>query len=481
MTGSPIGLVQACDDANLLAFPLWPRQRALLAALETAGRMHIWALGRRSGKTTLMAVAALHNLLFRPDLDGMVRPGEQRYAVCVATSIRQARVLLKAALSIVEASSLLSGMLESVSEDELRFVGGRVLAALPCSSRSTRGWAVSFLALDEYAHFHSDSEGPAAAERVYAALVPATAQFGDAACVIVSSTPAGDGNEFARLFQLAADGELEGTVAHHATTQEVNPTITPAFLASEEKRDPVSFGSEYEARFVGGSGAFFEAELLESCIAGEHELDPSAATGWTAGLDPAMWRDPLAAAVVGFDRDDPARLVLGAVRSWAPPKRKPETAQERRDLQDRVLGEVGDLLVRFGVRSVISDGYLGAQVDEALRPRGFWPERVTLTGPMRLEVFSALRSRLQAGTLRLYRHEGLLAELARVRTSYRGKSLEVLTPRSAAGHFDCAISLALAVWAIDRTGRAGRGTPLVERGNGPAWRPVTSDLLTRVF
>jgi hypothetical protein len=65
----------------LLAFELWPRQRDLLEAIEAGPRMHVLALGRRSGKSTMAALVALHFCLFRPDLDAMVRPGELRYAV----------------------------------------------------------------------------------------------------------------------------------------------------------------------------------------------------------------------------------------------------------------------------------------------------------------------------------------------------------------------------------------------------------------
>jgi hypothetical protein len=88
-----VGLVQACDDRQLFGFKLWPKQRDLLAALDAGPRLQVWALGRRSGKTTLGAIAALGNALLRPDLDAMIRPGERRHAVAVATNLRQARLL----------------------------------------------------------------------------------------------------------------------------------------------------------------------------------------------------------------------------------------------------------------------------------------------------------------------------------------------------------------------------------------------------
>jgi hypothetical protein len=79
----------------------------------------VWALGRRSGKTTLAALVGLCERLLRPELARHVRPGERRHAVAVATNLRQARLFGRTALSIVERSPLLSRLIESETEDEL--------------------------------------------------------------------------------------------------------------------------------------------------------------------------------------------------------------------------------------------------------------------------------------------------------------------------------------------------------------------------
>jgi hypothetical protein len=128
-----VGLLAACDDPALFGFPLWPRQRDLLAAVEAGPRLQVWALGRRSGKTTLAALAALWDCLLRPELDALVRPGERRHAVAAATNMRQARLFVAAARSVVEASPLLAEMVEGSTEDEITFVNGTAVSAFPCS------------------------------------------------------------------------------------------------------------------------------------------------------------------------------------------------------------------------------------------------------------------------------------------------------------------------------------------------------------
>ena len=99
--------------------------------------------------------------------------------------------------------------------------------------------------MDEAAHFLSETEGPQVADKVFEALAPSTAQFGDLARIIVCSTPYGEDGFFASLYAKAAAGDLPDAVAAHATTATVNPLVDEAFLAREQARDPDSYRGEY--------------------------------------------------------------------------------------------------------------------------------------------------------------------------------------------------------------------------------------------
>jgi hypothetical protein len=449
-----VSLAAACDDPNLLAFPLWPRQRELLEAVERGPRLHVWAFGRRSAKTTTAAIAGLGNCLLRPDLDAMVHPGERRHAVCIATNHRQARLFVRATLSIVERSPVLAGLVESTTEDEIVFANGAALSAFPCSSRGARGWPISMLLMDEAAHFLSETEGPQVADRVFEALAPSTAQFGSAARIIIASTPWGVGNLFADLFQRAHSGELEDARAEHATTAEANPTISAEFLAGEQARDPESFRSEYLADFVGSGAAFLDPERIDDAVLDREPLEPEHARDWIAGLDPAFSSDPFGLALVGRPREDRQRLVLGLARAWRPMRQKPASFEERRAIEDAVLENVAATCKRFRAR-VVTDQYAARAVVDFLRRRGLAVSTEPMTATSKTAVFGALRARLNLNGLELYPEPTLLAELRRLRTKYTAGAASVVNPRVGGSHGDLAQALALAVFEHDRHGIGG--------------------------
>jgi hypothetical protein len=449
-----VGLLEACHDRDLFAVELYPAQRALLEAVDRGPRIHVWSLGRRSGKTTLAAIVALWDCLLRPELAGFVRPGERRHAVAIATNLRQARLFVRAALSIVERSPLLAELVESVNEDEIVFANGTALTGFPCSSRGGRGWAISTLVFDEFSHFLSETDGPQVADRVFEALVPSSAQFGTLARIIVASTPYGNNNLFADLHQRAHSGELEDAVAFHAPTAAMNPTIPVTFLEQERARDPQGFAQEYEAEFAAGGAAFLDPERIADAVADRDELSPRQATEWIAGIDPAFSRDPFALAIVGRDRSA-HRLVLGLVRRWLPGRGRGQSFEERRQVEDATLAEVAEICRLYNA-PVVTDQFAAPAVVNRLRAAGLSVRSVPMTASSKTAAFSELRARLNAGELELYEEPVLLAELRRLRTRYTAGQAGVVNPRSGESHGDEAQSVALAVWE-HRSWRASGG------------------------
>jgi hypothetical protein len=482
-----VGLLRACADPGLFGLDPWPKQRELLASVEHGPRLHVWCLGRRSGKSTSGALIALWSCLLRPELLERLRPGERGYAVGIAPNLRQARLLIRAALSIVERSPLLAGMVEQATQDEIRFANGTSFVAFPNSSRGARGWPIFTLILDEAAFFIADEhESFQTAEEVWRSLVPATAQFGNEARLVVSSTPYGADGFFPGIYQQAASGELPDALAFHAPTREANPTLDESFFAQEERRDPDGFRAEYLAEFVGSGAAFFDPDNIKAAVTLSGELRPGDAVDWIAGLDPGFAQDPFALVLVGRAdvRRDPAggrRLLVGLVRSWLPPRRKAASLEEGREIEDTVLAEVAQMIRLFDARAV-TDQYKSAGVVDRLRRYGVSVVAEPMTAPTKDAAFGFLRGRLNDGSIELYEHPELQRELRAIRTRYAAGRSSVVTPRIGRGHCDLAQALAIACFGHDRSGLGGGDlTAWLDREPGWEGRAVTEGLWDKPF
>src|SRR5207253_10177673 len=127
------------------------------------------------------------------------------------------------------------------------------------------------------------------------------------------------------------------------------------------------FKGEYLAEFTGSGAAFLDPDRIAAAVTDRGELAPGHALGWIAGLDPAFSSDPFGLALVGRDPRDRGRLVLGLTRAWKPTKSR--SFEERRDVEDAVLGEVADVCKLYGAR-VVTDQYAAPAVVDFLRRRG---------------------------------------------------------------------------------------------------------------
>ena len=436
----PDGLLAVA--AKVFGIKLHPQQRALLESLTPGSPNAVWACGRRGGKTLLCAIVALYDLLFRPDLDAMVRQGEPRYAVCVCTNQEQGRVLLRQAKLIVDSSRLLRGWLAWETQDELGFKRDghvMVLRVFPCSSRGLRGFAIGTAIMDEAAHYVNTEDGDRAAATVYTALRPAVAQFGHAGRFLVVSSPSGETGWFAETWHRVFRGELEGWSSAQMSTAEMNPKIPADFLAQVERDEPDTFGSEYLALFESGGNAFFDMSRF-AVGEGLEPAGPVAAVSWKMGADPGFTGDGFGYALIG--RDSLARLVVGPVGAIVPRFKRGWTFDLKRKETDRVLSEIATMARNYSA-SVTADQHQSVAVADRLRSLGVNASVLAMTREVKLACFRELRDRLYDGSLVLPDQQDLLDELRRVRLKLEQGGAKVILPRSSRGHCDQVQALAV--------------------------------------
>jgi phage terminase large subunit-like protein len=448
-----VGLVEACESPRLIGLMPHPAQRELLERIADY-RTVIGAAGRRFGKTKAVAAAALYNLLLCPEADKLVSRGEKRYAISVANSIAQSRIFLEHARVLVEGSPTLRDELVDIRANEIEFRGGRILAAFPCTAKSTRGYAASFVCLDEFAHFTDIEEGgPAVAARIWASVTPSVIQFGKFGKVVAISTPLGSDNLFADLYAKARGGEIPEAAAFHAPSW-ANPQVDEAYLEAQRVAlGTDDFAREFGAEFVSGGASFIEESAIRACVAEWREVMPGDGRHWTVAFDPSFSSDPAAVAVVGRAADDPGRLLVGHVERWLPPRRRRGLRRTRAD-EDLVIGQVLDGVAavagRYGVGQVISDQHLPGTVTHELAKRGLAASIVPWTSTSKTQAFAALRARVHTRRIELPNDPVLVAELCRLRSKVRAGSSSVETPKVGDSHCDVAVAVAAAVARLDR-------------------------------
>jgi hypothetical protein len=448
-----IGLIQAVDDPHLLgsAVVLSERQREPLAAIDAGARFVQLAWGRRSGKGLLQALIACWHALPRPEFEAFIRPDELRRILAIATNEKQARELILAAESLIAKSPVLGPMVESRTDFEIRFSHGVIFSAMPCSARGDRGRAASCVLLDEAAH-HYDGLPDAAQsfERLFASVVPSVSQFKDLATVVVASTPAGDSNKFAELRDEILEHPSPARVFFTGASWEINPRIREEDLEDERRLlGEELFRQEFCADFLSGGGALLSPDSIEACVVERGDLSRVKSLHWIVGADPAFASDVFGVAVVGVDRSDSKRLLVGQVHGWQGERQ--ESFEGSRLRQDEIIRRLVGVCREYNAGSVASDSHQVRAIRSRLQEHGIRVVEIPFTGDGRRQVFSGLRLKLDAGEIELPRHNDLLQELRALRVRYTSSGQVVDIPRVGRSHCDRAVALALAVAAHEHS------------------------------
>jgi phage FluMu gp28-like protein len=261
---------------------------------------------------------------------------------------------------------------------EIRYPGGSRITALPANPDTARGFSANVV-LDEFA-FHAKSRD------IWRALFPVISKGGQKLRVI--STPNGKGNKFFELMT-AEDAAWSRHVCdiHQAVAQGLDRDI-PALRAALADED--AWAQEFELQWLDEASAWLSYELI---AAAEHEQagDPAGYAGGPCfvGVDIARRKDLFVIWVLEAVGD-----VLWTRAVIA--RRRISFAE-----QDQLLAEV---FARYRVvRCAMDQTGMGEKpVEDAQRVHGASRvEGVILSGPRRLDLATALKTRLEDRTLRL--------------------------------------------------------------------------------
>src|SRR2546426_2577326 len=413
-----------------LGVQLWPGQVEVLEASISSGRRKwLWCLGRRSGKGIMAAVVAVHNAVV-PDYSMYLRPGERRYIVAVATRLEQAREFIRTVRELLAAApdADLRNLVDTDAStaDEVVFRTGVVIRSMPCTSRSTRGLAISLVILDEAAWMQTSDEGFAAGRQVWRALLPSPAQFGGQGYAVVTSTPYWQMGIFWDLYQQGASGAASDIFVIQRPTWQVNRTITRESLESEFLADPEYARREYGAEWIEGAGAFLDSVAVNDCVVKSRKALPFVlGNRYLAAADPAFagGGDAFTFAVGHRAKSgEETRFVIDRVEAWRG-RKSPLNS-------DTVLDDIAALAKEYRITSVVSDQYAVVPLSDGLRRRGVVLTSQPLTNELKADIYGSLKRAVNLHEVELLDDRQLVAELIglEIRPTPSGK------PKIEAGH-----------------------------------------------
>jgi Terminase large subunit, T4likevirus-type, N-terminal len=211
-------------------------------ALDPSLRRGLLNCSRQWGKSTTVAIRAVHHAVHHPE----------SLTIVAAPCARQSGEFVRKARALFRRLDL-SPRGDGDNEISLQVPNGARIVGLPGREATTRGFSnVSLLLIDEAARVPDD---------LYQSLRPMVATNADAA-IWLMSTPNGRQGFF---YQEWTDGGDTWTrIAAPATEC---PRILPSFLDEERrtKTDQI-FRQEYLCEFIAADGAYFDPEGVEAAF-----------------------------------------------------------------------------------------------------------------------------------------------------------------------------------------------------------------------
>src|SRR5215468_1079599 len=112
-------------------------------------------IGRRGGKSFILAVIAIFLACFK-DWRRYLGPGEHGTVMVIAADRRQARVIMRYCIGLLNAVPMLKRQVEGVTRESISLKNRIVVEIHTASFRTTRGYTIVAALLDEIAFWPTD-------------------------------------------------------------------------------------------------------------------------------------------------------------------------------------------------------------------------------------------------------------------------------------------------------------------------------------
>jgi hypothetical protein len=368
--------------------------------------------GRQCGKTTTVAVKAIHYTYTNPNTTVLV----------ASPSLRQSTIMLNRIQELMENSFILKQGVAKQTRTEIQLLNNSIIVALPCSENLLRGYTADLIICDEAAFMPE--------ETITQVMFPMLSTTNGKA--IFLSTPWGKNHFFHKAYT------NPDYSVHHAKSTE-SPLITPEFLQEQKRVLPDEiYRSEYLAEFTEAAYCFFPYDLIRNCIDPNLEQITDLTTAphaeYYAGIDLGKLNDHTATAIIKHDQttlklvyiheyplDTPYSHIIGATAN----------ANKRMQFQRLLIDQTG----------------VGEPIQEELKNQDITAaEGITFTTQTKEKLLTNLKLTMEQNRLKLPYNRQLIEQINQQQYEY-SKTGHLTFTHPQGTHDDQLWALSLATYA----------------------------------
>jgi hypothetical protein len=391
----------------------------------TAPLHEAWlVIGRRGGKSFVLAVIAVFLACFR-DWRPFLGPGEVGTVMIIAADRRQARVIMRYCLGLLQAVPMLAKLIEAQSRETIELRNRIVIEIHTASFRTTRGYTIVTALCDELAYWQSDETSAEPDVEVINALRPGMSTIPDAVLLCASSPYARRGALWdAHRRHYGRDGDE--VLVWQADTRSMNPSVPQSYIDRHMAEDMPRAMAEYGAQFRDDIASFVSREVVDACVLrGIFELLPTSCESYFAFCDPSGGSSDSFAIAIGHHDLSRDMICVDCVGEIPAPF-SPECA----------VAELSALLKSYRISSVIGDKYAGEWPREAFSRHNISYEQSAL---VKSQLYSTFLPQLNSGKVELLDSGRLINQLCQLeRRTARGGRDSIDHPAGASYHDDLA-------------------------------------------
>jgi hypothetical protein len=357
------------------------------------GYREAWlCVGRRGGKSLILALCAVYLAVFRDWSDRLV-PGERGTVLIIAQDRKAARTIYRYITAMVTEVPLLAGLVEGEpTQDRIDLTNGTSIEISTANFKTVRGYTLIACLCDEIAFWQGDdSANPD--EEILAALRPAMTTMAPDAMLLCASSPHSRRGALWDAYRKFFGKDDAQVLVWQASTKTMHPSVPQRYLDEQEERDPAKFVSEYLAQFRTDVENFLSREVVEAAvIEGRYELPKVDGVLYVAFCDPSGGSaDSMTLAIAHAEGD---RIILDLVRECRPPFSP-----------DSVTRDFAATIKAYGISIVRGDFYAGMWPTERFRAHGV---EYRTADKVKSDIYREMLPLINSGRVELLDHTKLV-------------------------------------------------------------------------